>query len=267
LPADSIILIGKNARESKALREANPDNLVFTAGDLLLTAQDADGQLKAVQSVRANGTKMFAKGTEKHQNFHVVGGAGLEALETAPAIVIGEGYATADTLSQSLGYATVAAFDSGNLPHVAKQLREKFPDKPFVIAGDNDLHQELLDGKNPGRTKAQEAAKAVDGKAIFPIFAPGEQAYPAGAEPIDQDKARAGKLTPEQQEAINQMKRFTDFNDLATKSSLGREAVDRQVRAEVSLTIEKHQQRIEQQRLERVQTQQETQQPRRAMSR
>ncbi|HGP3160101.1 TPA: zincin-like metallopeptidase domain-containing protein [Pseudomonas aeruginosa] len=267
LPADSIILIGKTAKESKALREANPDNLVFTAGDLLLTAQDADGQLKAVQSVRANGTKMFAKGTEKHQNFHVVGGAGLEALETAPAIVIGEGYATADTLSQSLGYATVAAFDSGNLPHVAKQLREKFPDKPFVIAGDNDLHQELLDGKNPGRTKAQEAAKAVDGKAIFPIFAPGEQAYPAGAEPIDQDKARAGKLTPEQQEAINQMKRFTDFNDLATKSSLGREAVDRQVRAEVSLTIEKHQQRIEQQRLERVQTQQETQQPRRAMSR
>ena len=134
-----------------------------------------------------------------------------------------------------------------------------------MIAG--DLHQELLDGKNPGRTKAQEAAKAVDGKAIFPIFAPGEQGYPAGAEPIDQDKARAGKLTPEQQEAINQMKRFTDFNDLATKSSLGREAVDRQVRAEVSLTIEKHQQRIEQQRLERVQTQQETQQPRRAMSR
>lgn len=267
LPPDSIILIGKTAKESKALREAHPDNLVFTAGDLLLTAQDADGQLKAVQSVRANGTKMFAKGTEKHQNFHVVGGAGLEALETAPAIVIGEGYATADTLSQSLGYATVAAFDSGNLPHVAKQLREKFPDKPFVIAGDNDLHQELLDGKNPGRTKAQEAAKAVDGKAIFPIFAPGEQAYPAGVEPIDQDKARAGKLTPEQQEAINQMKRFTDFNDLATKSSLGREAVDRQVRAEVSLTIEKHQQRIEQQRLERVQTQQETQQPRRAMSR
>ena len=120
LPADSIILIGKNARESKALREANPDNLVFTAGDLLLTAQDSNGNLKAAQSIRANGTKMFAKGTEKHQNFHVVGGAGLEALQAAPAIVIGEGYATADTLSQSLGYATVAAFDSGRCspPHV-----------------------------------------------------------------------------------------------------------------------------------------------------
>jgi antirestriction protein ArdC/phage/plasmid primase-like uncharacterized protein len=269
LPADSIILIGKNARESKALREANPDNLVFTAGDLLLTAQDSNGDLKAAQLIRANGTKMFAKGTEKHQNFHVVGGAGLEALQAAPAIVIGEGYATADTLSQSLGYATVAAFDSGNLPHVAKQMREQFPDKPILIAGDNDLHQELIDGKNPGRTKAQEAAKAVEGKAIFPIFAPGEQAYPAGVEPIDQEKARANKLTPEQQEAINQMKRFTDFNDLATKSSLGREALDRQVRSEVGLAIEKHQERIEQKRLEQVQTQTQTekQQPRRAMSR
>lgn len=269
LPADSIILIGKNARESKALREANPNNLVFTAGDLLLTAQDSNGDLKAAQSIRANGTKMFAKGTEKHQNFHVVGGAGLEALQAAPAIVIGEGYATADTLSQSLGYATVAAFDSGNLPHVAKQMREQFPDKPILIAGDNDLHQELIDGKNPGRTKAQEAAKAVEGKAIFPIFAPGEQAYPAGVEPIDQEKARAGKLTPEQQEAINQLKRFTDFNDLATKSSLGREALDRQVRAEVGLAIEKHQARLEQKPLEHVQTQTQTekQQPRRAMSR
>lgn len=269
LPADSIILIGKNARESKALREANPNNLVFTAGDLLLTAQDSNGDLKAAQSIRANGTKMFAKGTEKHQNFHVVGGAGLEALQAAPAIVIGEGYATADTLSQSLGYATVAAFDSGNLPHVAKQMREQFPDKPILIAGDNDLHQELIDGKNPGRTKAQEAAKAVEGKAIFPIFAPGEQAYPASVEPIDQEKARAGKLSPEQQEAINQMKRFTDFNDLATKSSLGREGLDRQVRAEVGLAIEKHQERIEQKRQEQVQTQTQTekQQPRRAMSR
>ncbi|MCE0907338.1 hypothetical protein LU676_31935, partial [Pseudomonas alloputida] len=80
-------------------------------------------------------------------------------------------------------------------------------------------------------------------------------------------QARANKLTPEQQEAINQMKRFTDFNDLATKSSLGREALDRQVRSEVGLAIEKHQERIEQKRLEQVQTQAEKQQPRRAMSR
>lgn len=266
LPSDSIILIGQTAMESKALREANPDSLVFTAGDLLLTAQDAEGQLKAVQSVRPDGVKMFAKGSEKHNSFHVVGGGGLDALAAAPAIVLGEGYATADTLSQSLGYATVAAFDSGNLPHVAKQLREKFPDKPFVIAGDNDLHQELLEGKNPGWNKAQEAAEAVSGKAIFPIFAPGEQAFPDSIEPIEKKEGRAVKLTPAQEDAIQKMKSFTDFNDLATKSSLGREAVDRQVRAEVSLAIEKHQHRIEQPRIEQIQKQQEVKQAKRSVT-
>ena len=83
-------------------------------------------------------------------------------------------YATAASLAEGLGHATVAAFDSGNLPHVARALREKFPDKPIVIAGDDDKAQEIERGHNPGRTKAEEAAKAVGGKAIFPIFAPGE---------------------------------------------------------------------------------------------
>jgi putative DNA primase/helicase len=59
-------------------------------------------------------------------------GKWLGALNKAPAIVIAEGYATADTVSQALGYATVAAFDSGNLLNVAQQLRENFPHKPFT---------------------------------------------------------------------------------------------------------------------------------------
>ncbi len=109
---------------------------------------------------------------------------------SAPAIVIAEGYATACSLSEALGFSTVAAFDSGNLPAVAKALRGKFPDKPIIIAGDNDLHLESQ-GVNPGRTKAQEAARVVSGTAMFPIFAPGEQTADSKA--------------------------FKDFNDLATK--------------------------------------------------
>ena len=85
-----------------------------------------------------------------------------------------EGYATAASLSDALGHATVAAFDSGNLPAVATALKARFPDKPMVIAGDNDVHVEQTQGINFGRTKAEEAARAVGGKAFFPIFAPGE---------------------------------------------------------------------------------------------
>ncbi|MEX3547661.1 MAG: zincin-like metallopeptidase domain-containing protein [Burkholderia sp.] len=196
-----------------------------------IPATDVDGKQWTMQYIQEDGTKRFAKDSRKEGCFHVVGG--MDALAQAPALVIGEGYATASSLSQSLGFATVAAFDSGNLPAVAKALHEKFPDKPVIIAGDNDQHLEATQGVNPGKAKAQEAAKATGDKVLLPIFAPGEQA----ANP----------------------KGFTDFNDLATKSALGKEGIDRQVRSVVGSVIEKHQARIEQQQ-ERVQEQR----PRRA---
>jgi putative DNA primase/helicase len=158
---------------------------------------------------------------------------------------LGEGYATADTLSQSLGYPTVAVFDSGNLPHVAKLLHDQFPGKPFIIAGDNDLHQELTEGRNPGKEKAEAAAKAVGGVALFPIFAPGEQAYPADLALVTPALAKAEGLLGAQKEAISQMKSFTDFNDLAIKSELGREGVERQVANVVNKIVSDHRERIE----------------------
>ena len=81
-----------------------------------------------------------------------------------------------------------------------------------VVMGDDDKHLEATQGVNPGRSKAEEAARAVGGKLLLPIFAPGEQA----ANP----------------------KGFTDFNDLATKSVLGQEGIARQVRSVVDDVIE-----------------------------
>ena len=204
--------IGKN----RLLREAHPDKLVFTEGDLLVPAYDANGTIWTAQTIQGSGRKMFAKDSVKQANFHVVGagGHGLDALADAPAIVISEGYASADSLSNVLGYPTVSAFDSGNLELVAKALHEKYPDKPIVIAGDDDKHLEATQGYNPGRTKASEAAKAVGGKVLFPIFAPGEQS--------------------------SDPKQFSDFNDLATKSILGAEGIKRQVCSVVDAVIEKH---------------------------
>ena len=142
-----------------------------------------------------------------------------------------------------MGYATVAAFDSGNLLHVAQQLREKFPHKPFIIAGDNDVHLELTEGKNPGKEKALAASKAVDGTAIFPIFATDEQSYPDNLEPVTPLTARCGNLTEEQQAGIAKMKRYTDFNDLLTNSVLGREGLEHQVPTRVNNIIESQKER------------------------
>ncbi|PSJ16486.1 zincin-like metallopeptidase domain-containing protein [Nitrosomonas supralitoralis] len=202
-PTDSIIKIAKDWKEAKALREENPSNIVLTAGDLLLSAQDINGDVWSVQTIQPSGAKFFVTGSKKESNFHVVDAEnrGLTALDAAPAIVISEGYATADTLSQALDAPVVAAFDSGNLSKVAQVLHEKYPHKPIVIAGDDDFLQESVNGINPGREKAIEAAKLVNGGAVFPTFAPGEQ----------------------------MSLRLSDFNDLANKSTLGIEAVKRQV--------------------------------------
>lgn len=213
LPPDTLVRIGKTWQESMAIAEAEPNAIVFTAGHLLMTGHDVDGKVSTVQTIREDGVKRFLKDSQKEGSFHAVGG--MEALAKAPAIVLGEGFATAKTVSEVMGFATVAAFDNGNLLAAAQALKATFPDKPFIIAGDDDTAQELAGKINYGKLKATEAAEAIGGTAIFPIFAPGEQ-----------------KSDP---------KRFTDFNDLATNSALGRDGVARQVGAALATALEKQQ--------------------------
>jgi antirestriction protein ArdC/phage/plasmid primase-like uncharacterized protein len=210
---------------------------------------DADGKLWTMQTIQPDGTKRFAKDSRKEGCFHVLGG--MPALVQAPALVISEGYATAASVSQALKFATVAAFDAGNLLHVAKSLQQKFPDKPVIIAGDDDRHLELTHGKNPGKTKAQEAAAATGGHLLLPIFAPGEGRYLAGLAPVTPETYRAHQrtgagLSKTQLAALEQMRRHTDFNDLATRSVLGKDAIGRQVQAFVSEAIHQHQGRVAQ---------------------
>ena len=266
--------------------------------ETVIPAIDENGKQWTAQYIQKDGTKRFAKDGRKEGCFHPLGG--LDALAAAPVIVIAEGYATASTLASSLGHATVAAFDSGNLPAVAKALHAKFPDKPIVIAGDDDRHQVMTHGTNAGRTKAVEAAKAVGGKAIFPTFAPGEVVYPdtlpaitpqayrkhtqaagelktlisqdgpSAGDPAQSERAaelKAEMLSDAQLAALDKMKRLTDFNDLATKSSLEREGLERQVNNAVAKVIEQHQVKVQQPIQERVQGIEDKQQTRRVISR
>ncbi|WP_425117456.1 zincin-like metallopeptidase domain-containing protein [Burkholderia ambifaria] len=244
-----------------------------------IPAIDADGKQWTMQYIQEDGTKRFAKESRKEACFHPIGG--LDAIAAAPAIVIGEGYATAAQVSQALGYGTVAAFDSGNLEAVAKALHDKYPDKPIVIAGDDDRHVELTQGTNPGKSKAKEAAQAVGGTAFFPIFAAGENSYPKDLPPVtpqayrahqqaserleaaqkepekiqltepEAGKLRQALLSAEQLSALRAMKAHTDFNDLATKSAVGVEGLERQVQAVVGKAIEKHQVRTQTQEQQR----------------
>jgi antirestriction protein ArdC/phage/plasmid primase-like uncharacterized protein len=166
-------------------------------GDVLVPGYDVEGKLWTVQYIKEDGTKRFAKDSRKHGCFHVVGApngaAALQKIALSPVVVIAEGYATAATIAKQGKVTALAAYDSGNLLPVATSLRQRYPDKAIVIAGDDDHRSE----NNPGREKAIAAAEAVAGVAIFP------------------------NLSAEQR-----AKGLTDFNDLATQNP---EVVSRQL--------------------------------------
>jgi antirestriction protein ArdC/phage/plasmid primase-like uncharacterized protein len=260
-----------------------------------IPAFDTDGKQWSMQYIQEDGTKRFAKDSRKEGCFHPVGG--MEALAVAPVLLISEGYATAAQIAQAAGHATVAAFDSGNLEAVAKVLHARFPDKPVIIAGDDDRHLLMTHGSNPGREKAEAAARAVGGEAIFPIFAPTENSYPrelpavtpdryrthlraeqrladaaAGTAVLpdgEADKLAASMLSSAQLAALSRMKTHTDFNDLAYRSELSQEGVKRQIGAAIN-QVQREERRLEQQeqqehRREEKQPQQTEQRPRRAL--
>jgi len=209
LPKDSPIRIGADKKESAQLvktHENNPNSLIFTAGDLLVPVQDSQDQLWSLQTIEPSGIKRFAKGCKMEGCFYVQ--SGMHALNNAPALIVSEGMATAKSIQETVNFPVVAAFSSGNLPAVVKLLHEQYPQKPVIVAGDDDRRLMAKQGFNPGREKAEQAAKAVGGIAIFPVFAKNET-------------------------------ELTDFNDLKTQSVFGKTGLERQVKTVVAKEIEK----------------------------
>jgi putative DNA primase/helicase len=216
LPEDSPIRIGSDKAESLQLLktyENHPEILIFTAGDLLVPVRDTEDQLWSLQTIDPNGIKRFVKGSKMEGGFYVPGG--MAGLKQAPALVVAEGLATAKSLQDCLGFPVVAAFASGNLTSVVNQLHVHFPETPVIVAGDDDRQLEVKHGINVGREKAEQAAKSVGGKAIFPVFAETET-------------------------------QLTDFNDLATQSVFGKAALDRQIKTVVAIEIEKQANQLDQ---------------------
>jgi len=177
---------------------------------LYLPAIDVEGKQWTMQYIRDDGSKRFAKDSRKEGAFHVVGGD-MAVVSAAAVLIVAEGYATAKTVSDAAKSPTIVAFDSGNLSPVVEALHARFPDKPILVVGDDDRRVEIEKGFNPGRDKATDAAASVGGAVILPAFAPGEQE--------------------------TDLRGFTDFNDMATRSRLGREGVELQVIAGIEAAI------------------------------
>ena len=166
-PVDAHPYLAAKGVQSHGLRQDE-------AGRLLVPVQDADGRLWSLQKIGPDGFKQFQEGGRAAGGHFVIG----DVRQPGP-VLIAEGYATATTLHEMTGMPAIVAFNAGNLLPVAQTYRALDPDRAIYIAGDDDRQRASeLDAQgrpkvNVGRVKAEEAAAAIGGQAVFPAFAPG----------------------------------------------------------------------------------------------
>ena len=126
------------------------------AGRLLVPLRNADGEIRNVQMIAADGTKLYLQGAQKIGTFHILG------RWTGEAVGIAEGYATAATGHRVMDMPVAMALDTSNLTAVALALRQASPDGPVFMLADNDHHLPMRNPPRPnqGMEKAEKAAEA-----------------------------------------------------------------------------------------------------------
>ena len=131
-------------------------------GELLVPLRHGPGALVGLQRIRPDGTKLFLKGTPAGGAYTVLG----KPAKTGP-VVICEGWATGVSVHMATGYCVVVAFNAGNLQPVALKIRQALPNAQLIIGADDDAFTE----GNPGRSAADEAARAVAATIAVPLWA------------------------------------------------------------------------------------------------
>ena len=103
--------------------------------------------------------KFLLYSAEKQAVYHSFG-------EYTHTILLCEGWSTGATLYEATQLFTFVSIDAGNLIHVAKYLRKKYPLCRIVICADNDQYKK----SNTGLKSAYKASCAVDADVVYPIF-------------------------------------------------------------------------------------------------
>ncbi|CAK0775999.1 hypothetical protein CCP3SC15_530008 [Gammaproteobacteria bacterium] len=215
-PADNPYLARKGVNPTDTLREI--DALKATAilgyspqskgelleGRLLVVPVSNGKELSTVELIDGAGRKHAIKDGAKSGCFW-----STQRLPAGAEIIfIGEGVATALSANEAIKAPAVATLSCGNMPAVAKTMRERHPAATLVVLADV--------GK--GQPKAEEATKAVGGVLVVPKFS---------TEDVEAFTAAHGKAP-------------SDFNDLAVLKGL--EAVRVQIEAAVNSRGDKNHQ-------------------------
>lgn len=154
-------LASKGLQDEQALTLAEGlhcGGIRFAAGDVLVPLTGTDGESVNVQLISAAGDKRTLPGGQVRGTHHLCG------TPDGSTLWLTEGYATGLTVHRLTGQAVYVALSANNLPALAKQLRQSFPDALMLIAADRD-------DNGTGQLKAEDAAKACGGKAALPPVA------------------------------------------------------------------------------------------------
>jgi len=165
---------------------------VSIAGRLLVPLHDADGEVRNVQTIAADGTKLYLGGAQKMGTFHLLG-----ELRPGAPVIVAEGYATGATVHRATGMAVAVALDTSNLMAVATALRDQDPARPIYMAADNDHHLPVRAKPlpNAGREKAEAAAAAVGGTVLLPEPAADQVAKGKGTDWNDHEASHGRAAT------------------------------------------------------------------------
>ena len=158
-------------------------------GTIAIPMMDNACRVHGLQVIRSGkrGTQLekqyWPKGLNKIGHHHLIG-------MVSSIVLVGEGYATCASVHEATGLPVAVAFDAGNLLHVAKALRERYPQARILILADDDYIQKCRQCKrptlvevpicqhcgephekdNPGHEAARTAALAVSGAWVYPRF-------------------------------------------------------------------------------------------------
>lgn len=161
------IAIGNTPKQFYWLQANNPDNkLVIQRGNLIIPQVNAQGEIRAFETIAYNGKKYAQKEAEKTGLFTQLGN-----IKDGDPIIITEGYATGATLYEHTGRAVVVAFGKNGLMDISQELRKKYPNSKIYIGADNDHDKE----QNFGLINAVAVQQRVDNVYILvPKFEQGE---------------------------------------------------------------------------------------------
>jgi putative DNA primase/helicase len=123
---------------------------------LLVPMRDKAGSIRSLQIIPddASSIKLFMRGGQTASCFHALGD-----IQTATRVLIGEGLATAQSAREATKLPAVVAFSAGNLPDIARIVRDLNPKAEIIIIADDD---------EVGRAKSADAAKRANGRVVIP---------------------------------------------------------------------------------------------------